>query len=244
MLPLLIAAATLIDLSYPYDAKTLYWPTGGGDFQLKELHHGQTPGGYFYSAYSFCTPEHGGTHMDAPIHFAERGLTVDKIPATRLVGPAVVVDVREKAQGDRDYRVTAQDISGEEKARGAIPAGAIVILRTGWAKRWPDRKAYFGDDKPGDASNLHFPGLSEEGARLLVSRKIAGVGLDTPSIDHGPSKDFIAHRVLMGADIYALENLAALDDLPSRGATIYALPMKIGGGSGAPVRVLALLPGR
>ena len=119
-----------------------------------------------------------------------------------------------------------------------------MILSTGWASRWPDRKAYFGDDKPGDASNLHFPGLSEEGARLLVSRKIAGVGLDTPSIDHGPSKDFIAHRVLMAADVYALENLAALDGLPARGAVIYALPMKIGGGSGAPVRVLAVLPER
>jgi kynurenine formamidase len=244
MLPLLAAAATLIDLSYPYDAKTLYWPAGGGAFELKQLSHGKTPGGYFYSAYSFCTPEHGGTHMDAPIHFAEHGLTVDKIPPARLVGPAVVVDVREQAQRDRDYRVTAQDISAEEKARGGIPSGAIVILRTGWAKRWPDRKAYFGDDKPGDASNLHFPGLSEEAARLLVARKVSGVGLDTPSIDHGPSTDFIAHRVLMGADIYALENLSALDDLPSRGAILYALPMKIGGGSGAPVRVLAALPAR
>jgi len=171
-------------------------------------------------------------------------LTVDKIPPARLVGRAVIVDVREQAQRDRDYRVTAQDISAEEKAHGAIPSGAIVILRTGWAKRWPDRKAYFGDDKPGDASNLHFPGLSEEGAKLLVARKVSGVGLDTPSIDHGPSRDFIAHRVLMAADVYALENLAALDDLPPRGAIIYALPMKIGGGSGAPVRVLAALPER
>jgi kynurenine formamidase len=242
MLGLLTAASVLIDLTHPFDAKTLYWPSDEGSFQLKQLAYGPTQAGYFYSAYSFCAPEHGGTHMDAPIHFAEGGLTVDRIPPDRLVGPAVVIDVSGKAAVDPDYRVTAQDIGAEEKARGQIPRGAIVLLRTGWAKRWPDRKAYFGDDKPGDTSNLHFPGLAADGAKLLVARRVSGVGLDTPSIDHGPSKDFIAHQILMKAGIYALENLASLDSVPPRGATLYALPMKIGGGSGAPVRVLALLP--
>ncbi|HYS09008.1 MAG TPA: cyclase family protein [Myxococcales bacterium] len=242
MLGLLTAASMLIDLTHPFDARTLYWPSGEGSFQLKQLAYGPTQAGYFYSAYSFCTPEHGGTHMDAPIHFAEGGLTVDRIPPDRLVGPAVVIEASGKAALDPDYRVTAQDIEAEEKARGQIPRGAIVLLRTGWAKRWPDRKTYFGDDKPGDTSNLHFPGLAADGAKLLVARRIAGVGLDTPSIDHGPSKDFIAHQILMKAGIYALENLASLDSVPPRGATLYALPMKIGGGSGAPVRVLALLP--
>lgn len=242
MIALLIVAAGVLDLTYPFDAKTLYWPTGGGHFELRQLHSGKTAAGYFYAANAFCAPEHGGTHIDAPLHFAEGKLAVDQIPPQRLFGPAVVVDATAQAARDRDYRVTAADISAEEKARGPIPRGAIVILRTGWAKRWPDRKAYFGDDRPGDASNLHFPGLAEDGARLLVERGIAGVGLDTPSIDHGPSQDFIAHRVLMGADVYALENLANLSAIPPRGATVYALPMKIGGGSGAPVRVLALLP--
>src|SRR5262249_21773794 len=167
MLVLGLAASMLIDLTHPFDSKTLYWPSGEGAFELKQLHYGPTPGGYFYSAYSFCTPEHGGTHMDAPIHFIEGGLTVDRIPPERLVGPAVVIDVSGKTAKDADYRVTAQDIESEEKARGAIPRGAIVLLRTGWAKRWPDRKAYFGDDTPGDASHLHFPGLSAEGARVL-----------------------------------------------------------------------------
>jgi kynurenine formamidase len=242
MLAFLFAAAALVDLTHPFDAKTLYWPTGGGDFQLKELSYGKTPAGFFYSAYSMCAPEHGGTHMDAPIHFAEGGLTIDRIPLERLVGPAVVIDVIAPVAKDRDYRVTRQDFEADEKAHGAIPRGALVLLRTGWARRWPDRKAYFGDDTPGDASNLHFPGLSAEGAKLLVARRISGVGLDTPSIDHGPSKDFIAHQILMTAGIYALENLANLDALPRRGATLYALPMKIGGGSGGPVRVLAVLP--
>lgn len=242
MLALLFAAGALVDLSHAYDSKTLYWPTGGGDFELTRLFHGKTPGGWFYSANRFCTPEHGGTHIDAPIHFAERGQAVDAIPLERLVGPAVVIDVAESAAKDRDHRVTAEQIEADEKAHGRIPRGALVLLRTGWAKRWPDRKAYFGDDKPGDASNLHFPGLSADGAKLLVARGVAGVGLDTPSIDHGPSKDFIAHQILMTANVYALENLAALDALPPRGATVYALPMKIAGGSGGPVRVLAVLP--
>ena len=242
LLTMLAAAFAVIDLTYPFDANTLYWPGGEGSFQLKQLHFGRTAGGFFYSAYSMCAPEHGGTHIDAPIHFAEGGLTVDRIPPERLVGPAVVVDVSAKAAKDADYRVTVADLEAEEKARGAIPRGAIVLIRTGWAKKWLDRKAYFGDDKPGDASNLHFPGLSAEGAKLLVARGVSGVGLDTASIDHGPSKDFIAHQILMGAGVYAIENLASLDRLPPRGATLYALPMKIGGGSGAPARVFAVLP--
>src|SRR5258705_10084923 len=103
----------LIDLTYPFADKPLYWPSGEGAFELKQLAYGPTPAGYFYSAYSFCTPEHGGTHMDAPIHFAEGGLTVDRIPPERLVGPAVVIDVSAKAAKDADYRVTAQDIETE-----------------------------------------------------------------------------------------------------------------------------------
>jgi kynurenine formamidase len=242
MLAILAALGTLIDLTHPFDARTLYWPSEQDGFRLKQLSYGKTPAGYFYSAYSMCAPEHGGTHIDAPIHFAEGGLTVDRIPLERLVGPAVVVDVAAKAAVDRDYRVTAEDIETEEKARGPIPRGAIVLFRTGWAKRWPDRKSYFGDDKPGDASHLHFPGLSAEGAKLLVARGVSGVGLDTPSIDHGPSKDFLAHQILLGAGMYALENLASLDGVPLRGATLYAMPMKIGGGSGAPARVFAVVP--
>jgi kynurenine formamidase len=238
----MLLAAALVDLSWPFDAKTLYWPTSPSGFQLQELHRGKTAGGYFYAANSFCAPEHGGTHLDAPIHFAEKGWTVDQIPVQRLVGPAVVVDVTARAAKDRDYRVTASDIAADEKAHGAIPRGAIVLLRTGWSNRYPDRKAYFGDDKPGDASNLHFPGLAEDGARSLVQRGVSGVGIDTASIDYGPSQDFIAHQVLNGANIYMLENLARLTELPARGATIYALPMKIAGGSGGPVRVVAALP--
>jgi kynurenine formamidase len=242
VLSIALLAAALVDLSWPFDAKTLYWPTSPSGFELKELHRGKTPGGFFYAANSFCAPEHGGTHLDAPVHFAETGWSVDQIPVQKLVGPAVVVDVAARAAKDRDYRVTAADIAADEKAHGGIPRGAIVLLRTGWSSRYPDRKAYFGDDRPGDASNLHFPGLAEDGARLLVRRGVSGAGIDTASIDYGPSQDFIAHQVLNGANLYMLENLTRLGELPARGATIYALPMKIGGGSGAPARVVAVVP--
>ncbi|APR87794.1 Kynurenine formamidase, bacterial [Minicystis rosea] len=231
----------LVDLTYPFDERTIYWPTATKGFVHDVMHHGKTEGGYFYSAYSFCAPEHGGTHLDAPIHFAEGKATVDTIPLSRLVAPAVVVDVAASAAKDADYRVTAADVEAFEKAYGAIEPGTIVLFHTGWGARWPDKKRYLGDDRPGHIESLHFPGIGEDAARALVARKVAAVGLDTASLDHGPSKDFIAHRVLLGAEIPGFENIAALETLPPRGALVLALPMKIGAGSGAPLRIVALL---
>jgi kynurenine formamidase len=204
---------------------------------------GETPGGYFYSANAFAAPEHGGTHLDAPIHFAAGRHTADRIPLERLVAPAVVSDVAERAARDPDYRLTTDDVAAWERAHGRIPAGAIVLLRTGWGTRWPDRKAYLGDDTPGDASRLHFPSFGAEAARLLVrERRVAAIGADVASIDHGQSADFPVHRLAAAANVPALENLAALDELPATGAVVIALPMKIEGGSGGPVRVIALVP--
>lgn len=236
--------ARVIDLSHPYDEETIYWPTSPSAFQLNTLAHGETPGGYFYSANSFCTPEHGGTHMDAPIHFAAGRHTIDEIPVQRLVAPAVVIDVSAMAAKDADYLLSLDDVRRWEDRHGEIPAQAIVVMRTGWEQRWGDRKAYLGDDTPGDASNLHFPSFGAEAAEFLVKeRAIVGIGVDTASIDNGASKDFRVHRITAEANVYGLENLMNLDQLPARGATLVALPMKIAGGSGAPVRVIALLPG-
>lgn len=237
--PMDLAHAELIDLTWPYDDKTLYWPTSPSAFELKELSYGPTPGGWFYSSYAICTPEHGGTHLDAPIHFAEGKTTADQIPLERLIAPAVVIDVADRAAANADYRLTADDIRAWESRHGTIAAGTIVLLRTGWGKRWPDRKAYFGDDTPGSTENLHFPSYGEDAARLLVERRVAALGVDTASIDYGQSKDFIVHRVVNGADIPGLENVAHLERLPARGAFLMALPMKIAGGSGGPVRIVA-----
>ncbi len=233
----------LVDLSHSFNAKTLYWPTATTGFQLQQQAYGKTPGGYFYSSNAYAAPEHGGTHLDAPIHFHEGGLTVDRLPLEQLIGPAVVIDVRAQAAKDRDYRLTRADVLAWEKAHGAIPRGAFIMLRTGWGQRWPDRLSYLGDATPGDASKLHFPSYGIEAARFLVSeRRVAALGADVASIDYGPSTDFIVHQLAAGAGVIGLENVARLETLPPKGATIIALPMKIEGGSGGPVRIVALVP--
>jgi len=238
-----LRSAKVVDLTHSFDADTIYWPTSPTTFRLETLASGVTPGGWFYSANSFCAPEHGGTHLDAPIHFARGQRTADQIPARQLVAPAVVIDVTEAAAADPDYRLTPADARAWEKTHGTIPGGAIVLLRTGWSKRWPNRKRYLGDDTPGDASYLHFPSYGAEAARFLVRERRAGaLGVDTASIDPGTSKDFPVHRLAAAANVPGLENLADLESLPESGAWVVALPMKIAGGSGGPLRAIALVP--
>ena len=237
-------AGRWVDLTHAYDASTIYWPTDTAGFQLTELAYGPTPGGWFYSSYAFATAEHGGTHLDAPIHFAEGGLTADQIPLSGLIGPAAVVDVA--ARAEPDYLVTVADLEAWEAAHGTIPEGGIVLLRTGWGDRWGDRTAYLGTDRTGPEAvpELHFPGLDPAAARWLVeNRSVAAVGIDTPSIDYGQSTDFQAHVALYSADIAGFENVANLDALPGSGAFVVALPMKIAGGSGGPLRIVAFVPG-
>jgi kynurenine formamidase len=234
--------ARLVDLTHPFDDTTIYWPTARR-FHLEPVAHGKTPGGWWYEANDFCAAEHGGTHLDAPIHFAERGWTADEIPLERLRGPAVVVDVSARAAADRDLLVRVDDLRAHEAIHGRIPDGAIVLLRTGWSSRWPDATSYMGTAVPGDVAHLHFPGLSEEGARWLVTeRHIHGVGIDTASIDRGQSKDFRAHRVLTAANVAIFENLADLESVTPRGGVFMGLPMKIRGGSGGPLRAVVMLP--
>lgn len=236
-----IDSTKLIDLSYTFDDKTVYWPNAEG-FRHRKDSWAKTPGGYWYAAGEFTSAEHGGTHLDAPVHFSEGKLTLDQLPVERLVAPVSVIDVTAQAAKERDYRVTPEDITTWEKAHAPIAANSIVVIRTGWGKFWPDRKQYLGSDVKGDIANLHFPALSKEAAELLVTRKIAGLGIDTASMDYGPSKDFIAHQILNGANIYGIENIANAEKLPETGATLIVMPMKIGEGSGGPARVVALLP--
>jgi kynurenine formamidase len=241
--PLDLTKAAVVDLTHAFDERTLYWPTSPSAFRLERLAFGPTPAGFFYASNALCTPEHGGTHLDAPIHFAEHGLTADAVPARQLVAPAVVIDVGTQAAANADYRLSAADVLAWEQEHGTVPAGAIVLLRTGWGARWPDRKRYFGDDTPGSAANLHFPSYGAEAAKLLVEeRKVGVLGVDTASIDYGPAKDFPVHRLAAAANVPGLENLAELESLPPTGAWVIALPMKIAGGSGGPARVIALLP--
>lgn len=233
----------LVDLSHSYGEDTLYWPTSPSAFTKDTLAYGDSGAGFFYSAYAVCTPEHGGTHLDAPVHFNEQGASTNEITLDKLIAPAIVIDITAKADEDRNYRLTSADIAAFEAAHGAIEPGAIVLVRTGWSRHWPDAMAYLGDDTPGDASKLQFPGIGADAMRTLAQeRAVAMVGIDTASIDFGRSQDFIAHRIGAGEGVSNLENLTNLQDLPATGSIVMALPMKIEGGSGGPVRVVALVP--
>ena len=229
----------LVDLTYPFSEAAQHWPTAK-PFHLEKISEGRTPAGFWYSSYEYSGSEHVGTHLDAPFHFAEGGWTTEKIQLARTIGPGVVIDLRRKSEANRDYLFQLDDLRAWEKVHGRIAPGSIVLAFTGWGKYWEDRKRYFGTDEPGNVTDLHFPGLSKELAEFLVKqRAVKAVGIDTPSIDHGPSKDFPVHQVFGAANVPIFENVAALDRLPAKGATIFALPMKIKGGSGGPLRIVA-----
>lgn len=238
-----LTSAKLVDLSWPLGKDTLFWPTATEAFELDVVSAGATPGGWFYAANTFRAPEHGGTHLDAPYHFHESGQTADEIPLSSLVAPAVVIDVAASADLDPDLTLTLEQVSAWEAAHGQVPKGAMVLLRTGWSTRWPDRLRYFGSDEIGTANDLHFPSFGLEAARFLIEeRGIVALGVDTASIDPGNSKDFPVHRLAGAANVPGLENLRSLDQLPAKGAWVAALPLSIEGGSGAPARVVAFVP--
>jgi len=238
------AAGRWIDLTHAFDAATIYWPTEKG-FQFEQGKNGPTPKGYYYAANRFTTAEHGGTHLDAPRHFAEGRHTTDQVEPERLVGEAAVIDVTATCAADPVYEVTADDLVAWEERHGRQLVDVIVLLRTGWAGRWGDREAYLGTAATGPEAvpQLRFPGLAPEAAKWLVEhRRVKAVGIDTASIDHGPSTLFGSHVALCAANVPIFENVADLSLLPAEGAFVAALPMKIAGGSGGPLRILARLP--
>lgn len=234
----------IVDLSHTYSDETVYWVTAK-EFRLDTVFEGQTEKGYYYSAYNFSTAEHGGTHIDAPIHFAEKGQTVNEIPLEKLIGPAIKIDVSANAFNNPDYLITVDDLKAwETKEKTTIPNESIVLLQTGFSKYYPNKVKYMGTDERGEIAvkKLHFPGLSPEAATWLVTqRAINAIGIDTPSIDYGQSEYFKSHVILLSKDIPAFENLTNLEQLPSRGFEVIALPMKIQGGSGAPLRIVAII---
>ncbi len=233
-----------VDLTYPFNAETVYWPTAE-PFAFDTVASGISEGGYYYAAFNFAGAEHGGTHLDAPIHFAEARQTTDRIPLGRLIGPAFVVNVAQQVGDNADYLISTSDLQRFEEEHGRIPDGAILLFHTGWGARWPDRARYLGTDQSGPEAVplLHFPGLDPEAARWLVSdRSVDAVGIDTPSIDYGQSQSFEAHRILYEENVPGFENVANLDDLPETGAYVVALPMLIEGGSGGPLRIVGVIP--
>jgi kynurenine formamidase len=234
----------LIDLTHSFGADTIVWPTEQ-DFRLVLQQAGETPGGYYYASNRLEMAEHGGTHIDAPIHFSKGGQTLDQVPIERLVGTGVRIDVTAQCARDRDYRVSIQDFERWESTHGRIQTRAIVLLDTGFARYWPSRQEYLGTALrgPEGIQALHFPGLHPEAAAWLVrERQVKAVGIDTASIDFGRSSKFETHVALLSQNVPVFENLSDLRDLPHRGFDVIALPMKIAGGTGGPLRVIAILP--
>lgn len=236
-------AGQVIDLTYSFDAQTIYWPTAEG-FKLEVVFNGENEKGYHYEANTFSAAEHGGTHIDAPAHFSKGGYTTEAIPLERLLGPAVVVDVSKQCAANPDYRVQTKDFIDWETKNDMELNDVIILLRTGYGAYWPDRQKYMGtaETGPDAVPKLHFPGLHPDAATWLAeNRTVKAIGLDTPSIDYGQSTLFESHVTLYSHNIPAFENVANLDKLPEKDFTVIALPMKIKGGSGGPLRIVAIL---
>ena len=234
----------VIDLTHEYSDQTIYWPTEDG-FKLEEEFGGITEKGYYYSAKKFSAPEHGGTHLDAPIHFAKGGKTVEGISLDKLIGSSIVVDVSKEALENPDYQISQNDFEDWEKTFGKIPDECIVLLQTGYSRYWPDRTKYLGTAMKGSEAldDLRFPGLHPDAASWIIeNRKINAIGIDTQSIDYGRSTHFETHRILASKGIPFFENVTNLDKLPATNVVVIALPMKIKGGSGAPLRLVAITP--
>jgi kynurenine formamidase len=231
-----------IDLSYDFSSQTPYWPNNPEGFRLDTQFNGMTAAGFYYSSNAFYAPEHGGTHLDAPVHFAKGKWSADQIPLSSLTGDAVVVDVTDKANANADYLISVEDITLWEEANGTLPDDVILLFRTGWGAFYPNAAKYLGTGEKGDSgvANLHFPSIHPDLATWLVKeRKIKAVGIDVASVDYGQSKDFKTHQILYAENIPGFENLANLEKLPAKGAYLVALPMKIKDGSGGPLRVIA-----
>ena len=237
-----LLSGTLVDLSHEYSDQAIFWPTAEV-FRLEKVADGMTPQGYYYAANNFAGAEHGGTHLDAPVHFAQGRWSAEQVPLEQLIGEAAVVDVSAACASQPDYQVSVADLTAWEETHGSLN-GMILLIRTDYATRWPDAARYLGTAERGEAAvpKLHFPGLHPDAARWLVeNRQVKAVGIDTASIDYGQSTLFETHRVIYARNIPGFENLTNLHQLPPRGATVIALPMKIKGGSGAPLRAIGIV---
>ena len=219
----------LIDLTHPLHEGVPTW-SGRCGFRLEiRLDYDQG-----LRVHSFKSHAGIGTHMDAPSHFIPGGLNIDQIPLEHLLAPACVLDLREFA--GPDFLVELRYVESYEKKYGPIPAGAVVIAFTGWDRYWNQPEKYRNPDKTG---KMHFPGFSAACAEALSQRPIAGIGIDTLSPD-GANKGFPVHLAMLGAGKYILENLAALERMPAKGAFILSLPIPLVGASESVIRAIAL----
>lgn len=234
-----LANGKLLSMSHLYDNETITWGTFT-QFQHKLVREGRLNENVsYYLSYDLRLNEHAGTHMDAPIHFSKGKWSVDQIPLENLIGEGIVVNMSAKASNDRNAQLTVRDLQIWEENNGRIPDDSLLFVFTGWCNFWPNYEMYMGT-KSNDSTLYRFPGIDGDAAQWLVdNRKIKGVGIDTASIDYGKSTTYPSHRIFYRNNIYGLENVANVDKLPSKGATIYVMPMNIKRGSGAPTRIVA-----
>lgn len=229
-----LTARAVVDLTHPMHDDMPFWPGGVPFRKIRLVDYDQG-----YRLHRFEMGENTGTHVDAPSHFIRGKRPIDRIPLSDLIVGAAVIDVRDKVAANADYRLSAADVRAWEARHGRILPGALVILNTGWHRRFGEPERYVNMDA---RKVMHFPGYGADSAALLVRRDVAGIGIDTLSIDHGPSKDFAAHVVMLKANKYQIENMANLDALPPRGATVVVGVLPVKEGSQAQARIFALLP--
>lgn len=224
----------VVDLTHVLGTQFPLFP-GAAPFRIEQaVSHDKD--GYYGSILTYW--EHSGTHMDAPVHFAPNGLFVDQLRIENLVVPAVVINITEKVRRDPDAVVTPGDIRAWERQYGRIPDNAAVLMASGWGARAGSVEAFRNTDSSGV---MHFPGFGKEAIDfLLTERRIAGIGVDTLSLDHGPSTTFAVHYTLLPTNRWGLENLANLESIPPAGATLFVGAPKIAAGSGGPTRVMAV----
>ena len=228
-------ASKAIDLTHPMHDDMVFWP-GGVPFKKERLVDYDTGG---YQLHKFIMGENTGTHVDAPSHFIKGNKSIDQLALDQLILPMVVLDAQDAVSKNNDYELTPADIRNWEAKHDKVPANSLFVMNSGWHKRFDAPEKYRNLDGDGV---MHFPGFSAEAAKLLVERGVAGIGIDTLSLDHGPSKTFAAHVVMLDADKYQVENMASLDSLPATGATVIIGVLPVRGGSQAQARIFALLP--
>jgi kynurenine formamidase len=224
----------VVDLTQPLGPETVMWP-GSSPFAAEVRADHRTSGAY---ARDLHLPEHSGTHLDAPSHFAPDGNHVADIPPERLVVPCAVIDVRDRCREDAAFTLEREDVELAEARDGRIGPGSAVLLWTGWEEHRDRPDRYLGG---ASAAELAFPGFGPGAAAALIERDVAGLGIDTLGIDPGHARDFPVHHLTLGAGLWHLEGLVNLGAVPPRGATLVVGALKLVAGSGTPARVLALL---
>jgi kynurenine formamidase len=224
------AGLRVVDLAQTLSPGTPVWP--GIEPPVAVTTDTYADGGSYGRVVTFH--EHTGTHLDAPAHFHEGGATVEAIAATDLVCDVAMIDIRAACARDPDYGLSVADIAVHEREHGTLPSSVAVLVCTGWSAHLADAARYVGD--------MRFPGLSVEAGRLLVERGVAGIGIDTLSIDRGVAGDCPVHFITLPAGLWQLEGLVNLEHLPPRGALLVIGAPRLSGGSGVPARPLALLP--